>query len=1153
MEAKPLTRYGEQRKANGITWSKQSTEAKPRPTPRILGRLNRSRRVPRPPSSISDTNDADSEQDLAVQRRDNFLQTRYRNQNRTPYAFRPPTSNSEFELLPESPDESNHEAAPVLHGFFASKSAATQRIVLASVFHSWLHMAQVTRARRDDLLHMWIEAMKFRNRQVLSHSLSIWRKAAERRTSGKSYEKVQTKLAIMHCRKLYLRRAFSRLMDSWELQQRLHGWEAEAPQRLVVGCWIKWRDHLARKKNDAILQASNLVQQSARANILKRTLRCWRHQAMLVDKEHMFVQWRSERILKESVHVWRLQHVEMSYARQQQKASPIKNSLARWRDAAGTLRRERDHETRSQLALRQRLLAWHAMSQQMRDMEVQADTLRRRALLYALFDRLFDGFQARQTANERAMRFHRYQTMARAFEIWRQHCRARRDSQLQSRAIRDLARRRDQKQRRLVLSAWREVAGRVARAESYADELVSRRRRAMLVNCFRQWYASCSFDGIGQNTAAITQPVTEPPSLRLQQPMPPQLLAPASAPVTDAQTMTSMIEEPPRRERAVIIQTESDDRRELMRRLREAEEEANRYKSLYVDPKKIKMDLVAHEERLEELLGHWDRDNRRRRLHSAFRQMCARFHNGRRGQEQEERLLAAATRKHNDNRLRLALGQWRGVAQSQKRDVIAADKHYYELSRPANEVICYNALFEWRDQLKAKRQLVMSADKRRQVNVARKFLSTLLTRFAKQREMELEASSMHRKLVLSRMWMQFNRLFAMTKTSRVLTSMHLSDREALLSIANAAPANAQDRAPMLSEPDLLDNTAMIEAQELVEYFGAWRMLVEDVRNAQGAVMERLPPLLQQRAVRSLTSAEGFDWGLLHQGHLLTSAIRKWHRLLPAACSSAQAPLLRSGHGFGLARRASSEGDGPNAAELQRYEKMVAQGCVFRIKQTAFNRWVIANRGRLLEQRQLSLSMKRLVSAIALRVRQVKVAREKERVFQLRPAVNSWRTRYLINVTRMDNARVQANGSCVRLCLLHWVSQIRAHPDNGRELYMKAIAFRWEKQTRRALTQWMHASTNDKVRVRLAQHAGRRRESQLLHVADKWSRSRVLGGALRTLRCVARRRKVQHEMSMRLATAWGNANIQRYALSVWRQRMSPSSSMYFSVAESPVYN
>ncbi|KAJ2017045.1 hypothetical protein GGI06_002976, partial [Coemansia sp. S85] len=722
MEARPLTRYGEQRKANGITWSKQTTEAKPKPTPRILGRLNGGKRVARPPSSISDTNDADSEQDHAVQRRDNYLQTRSRNQTRAPYAFRPPSSNSEFALLSESPNESHHEAAPVLHGFFASKSAATQRIVLASVFHSWLHMAQAMRARRDDLLHMWGEAIEFRNRRIVTHSLATWRKATEQRTSGRGYEKVQTKLAVMHCRKLYLRRAFSRLLDSWELQQRLNGWEAGAPKRLVVGCWIKWRDHLACKKNDAILHASNLVQQSARTNALRRALHCWRHQAMLMDKEHMFVQWRSERILKESVRVWRLQHVELSYARRQQKASPIKNSLARWRDAAGALRRERDHEMKDQLVLRQGLLAWHAMSRQMTDMEDQADTLRRRALLYAPLDRLFDGFQARQTANERATRFHRYQTMARAFEIWRQHCRTRRDSQLQSRAIRDLARRRDQKQRRLVLSAWREVAGRVARAESYADELVSRRCRAMLVNCFRKWYASCSFDGIGQHTATVTQFANVPPSLRARPQAPPQLLVPASAPVTDAQTMTSMIEDLPRRERAVSAQVESDDRRELMRRLREAEEEANRYKSLYVDPKQIKMDLVAHEERLEELLGRWSRDHRRRRLQSAFRQMRARSQNGRHYQEQEERQLAAVNRKHSDNRLRQALRQWRGVAQSQRRDVIAADKHYYRLSRPINETLCYNVLFEWRDQLKAKRQLVMSADKRRQVSVARKFL-----------------------------------------------------------------------------------------------------------------------------------------------------------------------------------------------------------------------------------------------------------------------------------------------------------------------------------------------------------------------------------------------------------------------------------------------
>ncbi|KAJ2015706.1 hypothetical protein GGI14_004102, partial [Coemansia sp. S680] len=967
MEAAPLVRYGEKRKANGITWSKQAAEDKPKPTPRILGRFNRGKRPPRPPSSISDTNDADGEheQDHISNRYGTYSRNESRNESRNlqriPRTLRQPSLDSEFELLPESNDESHHEAAPVLHGFFASKSAATQKIILASIFHSWLQMAEATRARRDELLRKWTEAMSFRNRQVLRHTLGIWRKATEQSAleSGGSYEKVQLKLATMHCRNLYLRRAFARLMDSWDLQQRLHSWEAGAPQRLVTGCWIEWRTRLAQKKHAAITLASDVVQKSTRANTLKRVLQCWRHQAMLKSKEQMFVQWRTARLIRESVHVWRLQNVEKSYT--QQKSSPVKHSLVRWRDAAGTQRRERDCEMRNQSILRQQLLAWHAVSQQMKGMESQADTLRQRSLLYAPLDRLFDGLQARQTADAQATRFHQYQTMARAFEIWRHHCRTRRDSQLQSRAIRDLARRRDQKHRRLILSAWREVAGRVIRAESYADELVSRRRRAMLVNCFRQWYASCSFDGIGQRTMTITRPVImppPPPPLRSQKPIQSQLPTPVSAPVTNAQTMTSMIEELPRRERAISIQTEivpsraeSDERQELLRRVRVAEEEAKRYKSLYVDPKQVKMDIVAHEERLEELLDQWNRSHKRRLLQSVFRQMHTRYSDGRHCQEQEQRLLAAATRKYGDNRLRQALRQWRDVAQSQARDAMAADRHYYQLSRLVNEEMCYNVLFEWRDQLKEKRQLVMSADKRRQVHVARKFLSTLRSRFARLREMELEAKSMHRVLVLSRTWGQLNTRFTMTRTSRVLTSMHLSDHDALLTIANVGPAQA--KASSVPEPSMLDNTAMLDAQELENYFSAWRMLVEDVRDTQGAVMGRLPPLLQQRAVGSLSSSEGFDWGLLHKGHLLTSVIKKWHRLLPAARaarSTAPAPLSSFGS-MGAARRASSEGDGPNAVELQRYEKMVVQGRVFRLTKTAFHRWVIANRGKLIEQRQ----------------------------------------------------------------------------------------------------------------------------------------------------------------------------------------------------------
>ncbi|KAJ2742064.1 hypothetical protein GGI20_004742, partial [Coemansia sp. BCRC 34301] len=581
-------RYGDRRKVNGITWDAQPDEDKPKPTPRILGRFSRTKRVPRPPSSISDTNDADSEHDNG-RIVGNYSRSQSRSVQRIPRMLR--QSDSEFEFQPESDAETLRGPAPALQGFFASKSPATQRIVLASIFHSWLQMAETTRLRRDELLRKWTEAMSFRNRQVLGRALRIWRNAADDAalSSGSSYERVQLKLATMHCRNLYLRRAFGHLRDCWDLQQRLHSWEKEAPQRIIVVCWLKWRDRLAQKKSAAIRLAADYVKQATQASALRRTLRSWRQQATLRQQEQTFTQWQRKRMLRESVHVWRLQTVERDYTQRQKKQSPVKQTLVRWRDAAGLQRRERDCEMMNELVLRKQLLDWHAVSQQAKGMDDQADTLRKRSLLYSALDGLFDGVQARQTADAQALRYRQYRTMDRTFGVWRQQFRARRDSQLQSRAIRDLARRRDQKQRRLVLSAWREVTVRVNRGENYADELVSRRRRAMLVTCFRRWYASCSFDGIAQNTGTIPRFAIAPPQSQPQEPQmaPRPLSIPQSAPVADAQTMTSMIEDFPRRGRAVSVQTEaapsrteSDDRNELLRRVRVAEEEAKRYKSL---------------------------------------------------------------------------------------------------------------------------------------------------------------------------------------------------------------------------------------------------------------------------------------------------------------------------------------------------------------------------------------------------------------------------------------------------------------------------------------------------------------------------------------------------------------------------------------------
>ncbi|KAJ1998750.1 hypothetical protein H4R26_005339, partial [Coemansia thaxteri] len=162
-------------------------DKQPKPTPRILGRYGRAKRVPRPPSSVSDLNDADSEFEHAVVLR---------------RPTRPITSQSRQALrnqhTPQHDDsEVEYEAAPAIGGFLNSKSPATQRIVLTTIFRGWLSIAVATRARRNELLRKWTEAMHYSNRSLLLKTLKTWRSAAETASldAGGSYEKAQLKLA----------------------------------------------------------------------------------------------------------------------------------------------------------------------------------------------------------------------------------------------------------------------------------------------------------------------------------------------------------------------------------------------------------------------------------------------------------------------------------------------------------------------------------------------------------------------------------------------------------------------------------------------------------------------------------------------------------------------------------------------------------------------------------------------------------------------------------------------------------------------------------------------------------------------------------------------------------------------------------------------
>ncbi|KAJ2709571.1 hypothetical protein H4R19_004183, partial [Coemansia spiralis] len=215
---------------------------------------------------------------------------------------------------------------------------------------------------------------------------------------------------------------------------------------------------------------------------------------------------------------------------------------------------------------------------------------------------------------------------------------------------------------------------------------------------------------------------------------------------------------------------------------------------------------------------------------------------------------------------------------------------------------------------------------------------------------------------------------------------------------------------------------------------------------------------------------------------------------------------------------------------------------------AVQRWMVVMRGKLLEDQLPRAALARVVAVVAARVRQVAEARRLDRERVLRTAVRQWWAQCYVIHSRLENAAVQADGTLARACVLQWAGHTHSRQEQARSrrLYTKAVAFRWEKQARRALTQWMHRSTDCRIRARLAQQAGPQRELQLQAVADQWRRERMARSALDRLRSAARLRALQHDMLLRFAAAWGDANIQRHALAAWRTRTSPPGSMFFSV-------
>ncbi|KAJ2610577.1 hypothetical protein H4S08_003549 [Coemansia sp. RSA 1365] len=902
----------------------------------------------------------------------------------------------------------------------------------------------------------------------------------------------------MHDRQRILRNVFDNLIRHRDLQRRLDFWQKE--------------------QDDAVLQRSfNVLRQTAADKRLDRQLR---------DLGDQLAERRQRRMVWQCLGAWREMAAE---------------NVAQARHAQEQAENEAEAQATKGL-IRDLLLGWRAVSNQVDRMEDAADEQYARTLasttltklktvaskyareqeiadrycnymnMHRAYTTLREQFEARRQQSEEAQRqekehaealefadnYYRTSHLQKSLSLWRQVTRTRQNEQQQSRVLRDWTRRRIQRKRHMLLMAWYKIAAKERANMLRAEEFQEYRNRALLQKCFDRLLKRCSF-------------VPRKPGL------------------VDVQTMTF---EPHVCDRGTSAVAEP---------VGFINETANS-----VDPAGLVVRQNAHSRNAAEA-GVGPVIDRESELYNRGAELSEK------GAPEHSTESGAALDAHSVTLLRTMLTQWRKVVQQHTQQEKQADEFAVDRNRTGNQKLCMVALRRWRMRLKQIQQLELAADSVYRRNVTQQSLLRM-TKHAHAMELKRgEADQLRRRYLLTTAWVNLLTVANERAAERAQHAKRAETVDMLDNLRSPEDLNALETAPTLADDlrvggDLAPDAAINSFADSVDhglvelYFSAWRDVASELRAAEDEFADKANRTLLQGCFRKLCNA------------------------IPASTISNPVGLTLT--------------DDEREAELDGAEQQL-RGIVERnTKRHTLHRLMVVTREKLMENQRLSQTASVFVRAAAERGRLALAAKKMEREGLLRKVLNVWRTRVYVHKVQQQNADVQANGTLAYKCLLHWVGLTRArrahlqtdslqnellqseapqsdqHQNNldiqlvrrlGGSQYERALAFRWEKQLRRAFDALMRASSDERIRVRVAQNSISR-EEDLMDIADSWNRKRILRNTLHCLSTTSRLRVQQERLLTCFADSWANTNLKRRVFDVLRSRFSPNSSMFDSAID-----
>ncbi|KAJ2797169.1 hypothetical protein H4R20_005283 [Coemansia guatemalensis] len=983
-------------------------------------------------------------------------------------------------------------------------------IALLMMIRRWRAMAVASSNRREELVAMWREAFAFRQEIILRRTLNTWREQLHKKmqTEDYRYRHTQMKLAEMHDRQRVLRMAFDKLVRHRDLKRRLEFWQKEQDEALAQQSFNILREAAAEKRLDRQLGVlEEQISERRQRRTVQQCLAAWREMA-------------AERAARAR----RAQEQADNEAEAQATKRVLRDLLLGWRDTAMQVAQMEDEadEHYARTLATTALEKLNTVAIRYAHSHAVFKRYSKYMTMYHAFTTLREQFEVRRQASEEAQRqaseqtqaleaadhFHRTNCLQRAWDVWRQATRARRNEHQQSRVLRDWTRRRVQRKRRVLLMAWHAMAAKQRANELRAQEFQANRREALLKKCFAGLLKRCSF-------------------------------VPRKPGVADAQTMTSFASEPRKCDRGTSAVADSLEST-----------------GLAVQQRVPLYDTAE--------AGKGPATDRGASLSVRGAELSEVDVPGR-SKEPGPTLDA-----HSITVLRSVLAQWRTVAQQHAQQEAQADEFAEDRRRAGNRKLCLAALRRWRIRFKQKQQLGLAADKVYKRSVVRQLLLRMTVHSHNMQVKREEADQLRRRYLLTTVWLNLLTVADQRAAERAQRATHARIVEVSDDAGNPGELNALELAPIPTQDDgaLPDgdlalayepDAAMVSIANSVEhrivevYFSAWRELAAELRAAENAFGNRGDRTLLENCFHKLRKA------------MPTSADSAPAVSVPAVSDSTDPALTDAEREAALHDRA------------QQLREIVERNA----KRHTLHRWMVVTRGKLMENRRLAKTTTAFVRAAAERGRLALAAKEMARERLLRKVLAVWRTRTFIRRVKLQDADARAEGSLAYKCISHWVTLTRArlasrlqsdspqnegpqleapqteqHPPSsdrqpakrtGNSQYERALAFRWEKQMRHAFDALMQASSDDRIRVHVAQRSSTR-EEDLMAIADGWNNKRILRNALRCLHNSTKLHTQHQQLMIRLADAWANTNLKRKAFAALRSRISPDSSMFGSAID-----